>query len=57
MKQEYITNPDGNQIGLRYIITKVAEKDAGAYECKLQNKFGADTKYLQVNVALDFSIG
>jgi len=55
--QEYITGPDGNQIGLRYIITKVTEHDKGAYECKVENKFGSDTKYLYVNVALDFSIG
>lgn len=57
MTQEYITGPDGNQIGLRYIITKVTEHDKGAYECKVENKFGSDTKYLYVNVALDFSIG
>ena len=45
------------QTGLRYIITKVAEKDAGAYNCTVENNFGSDTKYLTVNVALDYSIG
>lgn len=55
--QEYIRGPDGNQIGIRYIITKVTEHDAGAYECKVENKFGADQRYLSVNVKLDFSVG
>lgn len=55
--KEYIIGQDGEQIGLRYNITKVAEKDAGAYNCTVENKFGTDTKYLTVNVALDFSIG
>ena len=57
VKKEYITDQDGRQTGLRYIITKVAEKDAGAYSCTVENKFGLDTKYLTVNVALDYNIG
>lgn len=57
VKKEYITDQDGRQTGLRYIITKVAEKDAGAYNCTVENNFGTDTKYLTVNVALDYSIG
>jgi len=55
--QEYITGPDGNFIGIRHKITKVSEHDAGAYECKVENKFGTDQKYLSVNVELDFGIG
>lgn len=55
--QEYIKGPDGNQIGIRHIISKVTEHDAGAYECKLENKFGADQKYLSVNVKLNFDVG
>jgi len=57
VKQEYIQGPDGNQIGIRHIITKVTEYDKGAYECKVQNKFGTDQKYLLVNVKLDFGVG
>ena len=55
--QEYIKGPDGNQIGIRHIISRVTEHDAGAYECKLENKFGADQKYLSVNVKLNFDVG
>ena len=55
--QEYIQGPDGNQIGIRHVITQVKEHDAGAYMCSVQNKFGKDEKYLQVNVELDFSVG
>ncbi|KAJ7371256.1 Domain abundant in complement control protein, SUSHI repeat, short complement-like repeat (SCR) [Desmophyllum pertusum] len=55
--QEAITGPDGNQIGIRHIITGVKEHDAGAFECKVDNKFGTDQRYLTVNVELDFSIG
>jgi len=57
VKQEYIIGPDGNQIGIRHIITKVSAHDAGAYECKVVNKFGADQKYLYVNVKLDYGVG
>ena len=57
VRQEYIVNKDGNQAGLRYIITKVMEHDEGSFECKVENAFGSDTKYIKVNVALDFSIG
>ncbi|XP_078370515.1 uncharacterized protein LOC144654290 isoform X2 [Oculina patagonica] len=55
--QEYIQGPDGSQIGIRHIITKVSEHDAGTYMCEVVNKFGSDQKYLYVNVELDFSIG
>ena len=54
---EYITGSDGNQIGLRYVNSKVAEKDEGVYNCTVTNRFGTDQKYLYVSVALDFSIG
>ena len=54
---QYIQGPDGNQIGLRYTIIKVTEHDKGAYLCKVENKFGSDTKYITVTVKLDFSIG
>ena len=57
VKDEYTTDQEGRQTGLRYIITKVAEKDSGAYNCTVENNFGSDTKYLTVNVALDYSIG
>ncbi|PFX17584.1 sushi, von Willebrand factor type A, EGF and pentraxin domain-containing protein 1-like [Stylophora pistillata] len=55
--QEYIKGPDGNQIGIRHIISKVTEHDAGAYECKVENKFGTDQKYLSLNVELNFDVG
>lgn len=57
VKQEYIVDKDGNQAGLRYIITKVMEHDKGSYECKVENAFGSDTRYIKVDVTLDFSIG
>ena len=57
MKQEYILDKDGNQAGLRYIITKVMEHDHGSYECKVENAFGSDTNYIKVNVEFDFSVG
>lgn len=55
--QESIIGPDGNQIGIRHIITVVSEHDAGAYECKVENTFGTDQKYLYVNVELYFGVG
>ena len=57
VKQEYISGPEGKRIGLRFIITRVTQYDKGAYECKVENNFGTDRKYLHVNVALDFNNG
>lgn len=56
VRVEYITS--GNvTTGLRYIILSVMELDAGLYSCTATNKFGSDTKYLTLNVKLDFGSG
>lgn len=56
MRVEYITS--GNvTTGLRHIILSVMELDAGLYSCTATNKFGSDTKYLTLNVKLDFGSG
>ena len=54
---EYITS--GNvTTGVRYIILSVTEYDAGRYSCTAANSFGSsDTKYLTLNVKLDFGSG
>lgn len=40
--------------GIRYVILSTTEHDEGLYSCTVTNKFGSDTKYLNLYVHLDF---
>lgn len=39
--------------GIRYVILSTTEHDEGLYSCTVINKFGSDTKYLNLYVHVD----
>ena len=38
---------------IRYVILSTTEHDEGLYSCTVTNKFGSDTKYLNLYVHVD----
>ena len=43
--------------GIRYVILSTTEHDEGLYSCTVTNKFGSDTKYLNLYVHVHVDSG